>query len=79
MADADQLPTLPGRPGTLNAEQTAGRSGSATRVRSTIVKIMYGTVDHLVELRKRIFMVLGALLVGGIVAGVFANTILEFL
>lgn len=44
-----------------------------------LVQILYGTVDHLVELRKRIFVVLGALLVGGIVAGIFANTILEFL
>lgn len=44
-----------------------------------LIQILYGTVDHLVELRKRIFVVLGSLLVGGIVAGIFANTILEFL
>jgi hypothetical protein len=44
-----------------------------------VVQILYGTVDHLVELRRRIFIVLGALLVGAIAAGIFANRILEFL
>ena len=44
-----------------------------------VVQILYGTVDHLVELRKRIFIVLGALLAGAVVAAVFANRILEFL
>lgn len=44
-----------------------------------VIQILYGTVDHLVELRKRIFIVLGALLVGAILAGVFANRILAFL
>ena len=44
-----------------------------------VVQILYGTVDHLVELRKRIFVVLGALLVAAIVAGIFANRILTFL
>lgn len=44
-----------------------------------IVQILYGTVEHLVELRKRIFVVLGALVVGAVAAGIFANRILEFL
>ena len=44
-----------------------------------VVQILYGTVEHLVELRRRIFFVLGALVVGGVIAGVFANRILAFL
>lgn len=44
-----------------------------------VIQILYGTVDHLVELRKRIFIVLGALLLGAIAAGIFANNILELL
>lgn len=44
-----------------------------------VVKILYGTVEHLIELRKRIFVVLGALVVGAVLAGIFANRILEFL
>lgn len=44
-----------------------------------VVQILYGTVEHLVELRRRIFFVLGALIVGAVIAGVFANRILEFL
>lgn len=44
-----------------------------------IVQILYGTVEHLVELRKRIFVVLGALTVGAVAAGIFANKILELL
>jgi sec-independent protein translocase protein TatC len=44
-----------------------------------LIQIMYGAVEHLVELRRRIFIVLGALLVGAVVAGVFVNRILEFL
>src|SRR5512139_790477 len=44
-----------------------------------VVQILYGTVEHLVELRKRIFVVLGALVVGAVVAGIFANQILELL
>ena len=44
-----------------------------------LIQIMYGAVEHLVELRRRIFIVLGALLVGAIVAGVFINRILDFL
>jgi sec-independent protein translocase protein TatC len=44
-----------------------------------LIQIMYGAVEHLVELRRRIFIVLGALLVGAVAAGVFINRILEFL
>jgi sec-independent protein translocase protein TatC len=70
-SQADQEP--------LNLEQARRVWQRSQNPLYDLVQIMYGTVDHLVELRKRIFMVLGALLVGGIVAGVFANTILEFL
>src|SRR5512139_1671233 len=44
-----------------------------------VVQILYGTVEHLIELRHRIFVVLGALLVGAVAAGIFANKILDFL
>lgn len=44
-----------------------------------LIQILYGAVDHLVELRKRIFVVLGALAVGAIAAGVFVNQILAVL
>ncbi len=44
-----------------------------------VIQILYGTVEHLVELRRRIFFVLGALVVGAVLAGIFANRILEFL
>ncbi|HSO47039.1 MAG TPA: twin-arginine translocase subunit TatC [Rhizobiaceae bacterium] len=44
-----------------------------------VVQILYGTVEHLVELRRRIFFVLGALIVGAVVAGIFADRILGFL
>lgn len=44
-----------------------------------VVQILYGTVEHLVELRRRIFFVLGALVIGAVVAGIFANRILGLL
>lgn len=44
-----------------------------------VIQILYGTVEHLVELRRRIFYVLGALVVGAVVAGIFANRILGLL
>jgi sec-independent protein translocase protein TatC len=44
-----------------------------------LIQIMYGAVEHLVELRRRIFIVLGALLAGAVVAAVFINRILDFL
>jgi sec-independent protein translocase protein TatC len=44
-----------------------------------LIQIMYGAVEHLVELRHRIFIVMGALLLGAVVAGVFINRILDFL
>jgi sec-independent protein translocase protein TatC len=44
-----------------------------------LIQIMYGAVDHLVELRHRLFVVGGVILVGGIVAGIFINQILMLL
>ena len=44
-----------------------------------LIQILYGAVEHLVELRRRIFYVMGALVVGAIVAGVFVDRILRFL
>jgi sec-independent protein translocase protein TatC len=40
-----------------------------------LVQILYGSVDHLVELRHRIFMVVAAFIVGAVIGLVFANTI----
>lgn len=44
-----------------------------------LVQIMYGAVEHLVELRRRIFVVMGSMLVGAIASGVFVDRILQFL
>jgi sec-independent protein translocase protein TatC len=44
-----------------------------------LVQIMYGAVEHLLELRRRIFIVIGALIAGAVVAAVFINRILTFL
>ncbi len=44
-----------------------------------LIQILYGAVEHLVELRHRIFIVVGTLLVGSVVAFFFATPLLEFL
>jgi sec-independent protein translocase protein TatC len=44
-----------------------------------VVQILYGTVEHLVELRHRIFAVLGVVIVGAIVTAIFVDRILLFL
>jgi sec-independent protein translocase protein TatC len=44
-----------------------------------LIQILYGAVEHLVELRTRIFWVFGAMIVGAIAAAVFVNQILKFL
>jgi sec-independent protein translocase protein TatC len=44
-----------------------------------LIQILYGAVEHLLELRRRIFIVIGALLAGAIVAAIFINRILDFL
>lgn len=44
-----------------------------------LVQIMYGAVEHLVELRHRIFAILGTMLVGAIACAFFVDHILRFL
>jgi sec-independent protein translocase protein TatC len=44
-----------------------------------VVQIMYGAEEHLLELRRRIFVVIGALAIGAILAGIFANRLLSIL
>ncbi len=44
-----------------------------------LIQVMYGAVEHLLELRKRLFIVFGALAIGAVVAAIFSNDILEFL
>jgi sec-independent protein translocase protein TatC len=44
-----------------------------------VVQILYGTVEHLVELRHRIFAVLATVIVGAIVTAIFVDRILLFL
>jgi sec-independent protein translocase protein TatC len=44
-----------------------------------LIQIMYGAVEHLLELRRRIFIVIGALVAGAVVAAVFAGQILTIL
>lgn len=58
------------------ARRTWEASGSSLY---DLLQILYGAVEHLVELRRRIFIVLGALLAGAVVAAIFANRILDFL
>jgi sec-independent protein translocase protein TatC len=58
------------------ARRSWAASGSAFY---DLIQIMYGAVEHLVELRKRIFIVVGALAVGAILAAFFVNDILELL
>jgi sec-independent protein translocase protein TatC len=44
-----------------------------------LIQILYGSVEHLLELRHRIFAVLVALLVGGIIAAIFTDQLLGIL
>jgi sec-independent protein translocase protein TatC len=44
-----------------------------------VIQILYGAVEHLIELRHRIFIVMGTMLVGAIVAAIFVDRILMFL
>jgi sec-independent protein translocase protein TatC len=44
-----------------------------------LIQIMYGAVEHLVELRRRIFIVIGALVAGAVLAAVFVGQILTIL
>lgn len=44
-----------------------------------VVQILYGAVEHLIELRRRIFVILGAIVVGAVAAAVFVDRILLFL
>ncbi len=44
-----------------------------------LVQIMYGAVEHLLELRKRIFVVMGTMLLGAIATAFFVDAILRFL
>lgn len=44
-----------------------------------LIQILYGGVEHLEELRRRIFIVLAALGIGAIAAGIFVNPILAVL
>ena len=44
-----------------------------------LVQIMYGAVEHLLELRKRIFVVMATMLLGAIATAFFVDAILQFL
>lgn len=44
-----------------------------------LIQIMYGAVEHLVELRHRIFYIMATMVVGAIATGFFVDRILEFL
>jgi sec-independent protein translocase protein TatC len=44
-----------------------------------LIQILYGAVEHLEELRKRIFIVLGTLVGAGAIAAFFANQVLALL
>jgi sec-independent protein translocase protein TatC len=44
-----------------------------------VLQIMYAAVEHLIELRRRIFAILGTVLVGAIATAIFVDRILLFL
>ncbi len=44
-----------------------------------LVQILYGSVEHLLELRRRIFTVLGVMVVAGVVGGIFIGPIMNVL
>src|SRR5512142_2614648 len=55
----------------LTLEQ-ARRSWEATQnPLYSLIQVLYGSVEHLLELRHRIFMVVGAALVGALIASFF--------
>jgi sec-independent protein translocase protein TatC len=63
----------------LNMEQARVLWARSESPLYDLVQILYGSVEHLVELRHRIFMVIGAMVVGAAIALFFANTILGLL
>ena len=64
---------------TLTLEQARRTWQASENPLYDLIQILYGAVEHLVELRHRIFIVIGTLLVAGVVAFFFASILLAFL
>lgn len=63
----------------LTLEAARGMWAASESPLYDLIQIMYGAVEHLVELRKRIFVVMGTMLVGAIATAFFVDAILQFL
>src|SRR5512136_3152034 len=44
-----------------------------------VIQILYGAEEHLLEIRRRIFVVMGTLLVSAILAGIFLQPMMKLL
>ncbi|MGC8780218.1 MAG: twin-arginine translocase subunit TatC [Anaerolineae bacterium] len=64
---------------TLTLEQARRAWEASENPLYDLIQILYGAVEHLVELRHRIFIVLGWLLGSAIVAFIFSNQLLEII
>lgn len=64
---------------TLTLEQARRAWEASENPLYDLIQILYGAVEHLVELRHRIFIVLGWLFGSAIVAFVFSNQLLEII
>ncbi len=63
----------------LTLEAARGMWAASESPLYDLVQIMYGAVEHLLELRKRIFVVMGTMLLGAIATAFFVDAILRFL
>jgi len=63
----------------LTMEQARRSWQSNGSIFYAVIQIMYGAEEHLLEMRRRIFVVLGVLVFGAIIAGIFSNRLLTIL
>jgi sec-independent protein translocase protein TatC len=63
----------------INIEQARRMWEASESPLYDLVQILYGSVEHLVELRRRIFIVLGTLIGAALVGLFFANKMLQWL
>lgn len=63
----------------LTLEQARRSWQSSGSIFYGVIQIMYGAEEHLLELRRRLFVVFGVLLGGAILAGVFVGRLMAFL
>jgi sec-independent protein translocase protein TatC len=63
----------------LTLEQARRSWQSSGSIFYSVIQIMYGAEEHLLEIRHRLFIVIGTLVVAAIFAGVFTQPILKLL